>query len=135
MVLYAVTMNRNIGIDVEYIKDNIDVVQIANRFFSSSEIQSLDCIPDKERPGKFFQYWTRKEALAKAIGKGVSFPFEQCDVSLINGKALSPVKPTWPNTESTCWHIQDLFPGEGYAASISTEGGNLEISYLALSLE
>jgi 4'-phosphopantetheinyl transferase len=129
MVLYAVTLNRNIDIDVERIKNNVDVVQIANRFFSASEIRSLDVTPEKERPENFFQYWTRKEALVKAIGKGVSFPFEQCDVSLANYSTLAPIKLTGINMENSCWHVQDLFPGDDYVAAIAAERKDLDISY------
>ena len=128
IALYAVTINQSVGVDVERIKESVDIAQIANRFFSTGEIQSLECIHEKERPGKFFQYWTRKEALVKAIGKGISFPLELIDVSLVKGKTLSPIKLSGTIEENSCWNVQDLYPGHGYAAAIATEGSDLNIS-------
>ena len=134
IVLYAVSCNRKIGIDVERIQDSIDVRQIANRFFSIAEISSLDRVHKEKMSGVFFQYWTRKEALFKAVGDGISFPMEHLDVSLINGNFLSPIILPGENGEKYCWHVQDLFPGDGYTAAIATEGGDLDISCWHYSL-
>ncbi|MBL7793514.1 MAG: 4'-phosphopantetheinyl transferase superfamily protein [Saprospiraceae bacterium] len=109
--LYAVTRGRNVGIDIEHMRDQIDVDQIAGRFFSPGEIRSLEQVHGSNRKELFFQYWTRKEALIKAIGEGLSFPLEQLDVSSINGKAF--------HTENSLWYIQDLFPGPGYTGAIA----------------
>ena len=128
IILYAITRSRKIGIDVERIRDNVDVGQIAHRFFSAGEIGSLDKIHKKNRSEVFFQYWARKEAFIKATGEGVSFPMEQCDVSLIGGSVLSPIILPGDNSESSHWYGQDLFPGHGYAAAIAVEGGDLDLS-------
>ena len=126
--LYAVTRGRNIGIDIERVRDDVAVEQIAQRFFSQGEISSLERIHKNKRSEVFFQYWTRKEAFLKATGEGVSFPMEQCDVSLISGRVLSPITLLGDNRESSCWYGQDLFPGHGYAAAIAVEGGDWDLS-------
>ena len=126
--LYAVTRGRNIGIDIERIRDDIDVEQIARRYFSQGEISSLERIHKDKRSEVFFQYWTRKEAFIKATGEGISFPMEQCDVSLISGRGLSPITVLGDNRENPCWYGQDLFPGRGYAAAIAVEGGDWDLS-------
>ena len=126
--LYAVTRGRNIGIDIERVRDDIDVEQIARRYFSQGEISSLERIHKNKRSGVFFQYWTRKEAFIKATGEGISFPMEQCDVSLISGRGLSPITLPGDNRESSYWYGQDLFPGRGYAAAIAVDGGDWDLS-------
>jgi 4'-phosphopantetheinyl transferase len=126
--LYGITRGRNIGIDIELVRDDIAAGPIAQRFFSKSEISSLERIHKNKRSGVFFQYWTRKEAFLKAKGEGISFPMEQCDVSLINGKVLSPVTFLGDQSEKSCWYGQDLFPGHGYAAAIVVEGSDWELS-------
>jgi 4'-phosphopantetheinyl transferase len=128
IALYAITRNRKIGIDVEHIRDNFDVRQIAQRFFSPEEIKSLDNIQEQKKPEVFFQYWTRKEAFIKATGKGVSFPMEQCDITSINGNVLSPVTLVGNNSEVPCWFAQDIFPGQGYVAAIAVEGDDCDLS-------
>jgi len=126
--LYAVTQRKKIGIDIEGIRDDIEIDQIARKFFSQNEIDSLEKIDINKRSGLFYQYWTRKEAFLKAGGEGISFPMEKCDVSLISGRVLSPVTVQDNNSEISSLQVQDLFPGNGYAAAIAVEGCDCDLS-------
>ena len=128
IALYAVTLRKKIGIDIEYIRDYISVEQIAGQFFSQNEISSLEKIDINKRSELFFQYWTRKEAFLKASGEGISFPMDQCDVSLISGNGLSLVTVQNNNKAIAGLYVQDLFPGYGYAAAIAVEGCDCNIS-------
>jgi 4'-phosphopantetheinyl transferase len=134
LALYAVTRGRSIGIDIERVRDDAAVEEIAQKFFSQNEISSLEGIHKKKQNELFFRYWTRKEALLKAMGKGISFPMEQFDVSLINGRDLSPIIISGDKRESPRWYVQDLFPGSGYAAAIASEQGGWEPAFLQLSV-
>jgi 4'-phosphopantetheinyl transferase len=133
VVLYAITQNQKIGIDVEQVGDHTDVMAIAKKFFSPGEIGEMEKANEKNRTQLFFRYWTRKEAFVKALGKGVSFPMERLDVSLLN--KFSPIiKLTAENNESACLNVQDLFSGDGYVAAIATEANDPKISCWHLSL-
>lgn len=122
--LYAINRGKKIGIDIERVRGEVAFMEIAQKFFSKNEINSLESINKNKRAELFFQYWTRKEAFVKAIGEGVSFPMEKYDVSLINGSVLSPVTLQENNRESPSFYIQDLFPGNDYAAAIAVEGSD-----------
>lgn len=66
-----------IGIDIEKIKLDFDYLDIADQYFSDSEKDSLQC----ENPSKqFFKIWTRKEAIMKALGKGLTDELFTIDV-------------------------------------------------------
>lgn len=108
MALYALTCGRDIGVDIEQIRDEVDYEEIARTFFSPAELSSLGQIPASRRREVFFQYWTRKEAFLKATGEGLSFPSERVDV-LVAGD----------QTGDTRWFIKDLSPAGGYAAAIA----------------
>lgn len=127
IALYAVTCGRNIGIDIERIRDDLSFWQIARRFFSEGEISSLEKIPESQRRELFFQLWTRKEALLKASGEGISLPMEQLDVSAQCGGDWSPVQISTDNRQAQNWYGKDLFPRPGYAAAIVIEGGNCDL--------
>ena len=127
--LYAISPGRDIGIDIERIRSDVAVDQIVRSFFAPGEISSLEQVQEEKRNELFFQYWTRKEAFIKAIGEGVSFPMEQCDVSFINGMVFSPVTLPGKKRDSSRWFVQDLFPGPGYAAAIAVEGADCALSY------
>ncbi|MEO8416229.1 MAG: 4'-phosphopantetheinyl transferase superfamily protein [Ginsengibacter sp.] len=132
--LYAVTKHRNIGIDIEHIRDDVAIGQIAQKFFSQGEIRSLEQIHKNKLHQLFFQYWTRKEALLKAIGEGISSPMELVDVSQISGAIILP--GTLPGDEKGTrrWYVQDLFPGHNYAAAIAVEEVQCDLSYMHYSI-
>src|SRR5688500_14553904 len=109
-------------------------IRFRKKFYSHDEIRALEYTHKKDRSRLLFQYWTRKEALLKATGEGILFPMEQCDVSLITGSVLSPVILPDNNEESSCWYVQDLFPGNGYVAAIAVDNVDCNISCWHYSL-
>lgn len=74
LALYAVTQNRNLGVDLEYIRTGFPCEEIAERFFSPQENAILRTLPLDMKHKAFFTCWTRKEAYIKATGKGLSLP-------------------------------------------------------------
>src|SRR5271169_1471614 len=60
--LYAVTLDAEIGVDVERIRD-IEGDRIASRFLPASEAAAVS-----DDPASFFRIWTRREAYLKCIG-------------------------------------------------------------------
>ncbi len=74
MIVCAVTLDEDIGCDVENIERNSDVLSIASHYFSVSETQELFALPDNQQSNRFFDYWTLKESYIKAWGLGLSIP-------------------------------------------------------------
>lgn len=62
----------DVGVDVERITRSADWRGIAGRYFSTAEILQIDRALDRERPTRFFELWTLKEAFIKAVGVGLS---------------------------------------------------------------
>jgi 4'-phosphopantetheinyl transferase len=122
IVLVAVTAGRQIGVDVERIRDDVEIDDITERFFSSREQADLAALPLHERRDAFFRCWSRKEALIKARGEGLSLPLHRFDVSV--GPREPPLLlATRPDpAEAGRWAIQDVHVGAGYAASVAVEG-------------
>lgn len=106
LALYAFVEDQEVGVDVECIKADFTTEEIAERFFSPHEVETLNALVAAERPAEFFRYWTRKEAYIKALGTGLSHPLNEFDVSVaIPG-----------------WSIVDLDVGPGYAAALAVDG-------------
>lgn len=127
--LCAVRPRRHVGIDIEVIRDDVAVMEIARRFFSKDELTSLERSGTNKMHDVFFQYWTRKEAFLKGVGRGISFPLEKVDVSLINRSGLMPLSVRGDKSEPT-WYGQDLFPHPGYIAAIATDEANCNLTCL-----
>ncbi|HEU0053257.1 MAG TPA: 4'-phosphopantetheinyl transferase superfamily protein, partial [Longimicrobium sp.] len=86
MALYALTLRREIGVDIEHLREMPDGLVIAQRFFSAPENEIFARIPDETRDLAFFTCWTRKEAYIKAVGEGLSMPLDRFDVTLVPGE-------------------------------------------------
>ena len=69
-VLYALTRNYEIGIDLEYIDQHLEVDDMALNILSLQELEYWKTIKSEEKVDTFFKLWVRKEAFLKASGKG-----------------------------------------------------------------
>lgn len=122
MALYAVTRGREIGIDLEFIREDFEVLRLARHFFSQVEVATLTALPDELRARAFFNCWTRKEAYIKARGEGLSLPLDEFDVSLVPGEPASLLGVRHSSREASRWVLQELSPGCDYAAAVAAEG-------------
>jgi 4'-phosphopantetheinyl transferase len=68
----AVSLDREIGADVEAPRAGMDVLGIAARFFSPAEAAALAALPEQGRKERFASLWTLKEAYSKAQGRGLA---------------------------------------------------------------
>ena len=120
LALVAVTREREVGIDVERVRDTVEVARLAARFFSSAEQALLAALPPADRPGAFFRLWTCKEAYLKATGEGVS-------------RALATLDMTGPQvlvrgTVDDRFTLYGLRPDPGYAAALAVGSGATRLS-------
>jgi 4'-phosphopantetheinyl transferase len=60
---------KHVGVDVEKVDRAFDFSEISPRIFNSAELEKLDYDSDTKK--QFFKFWTRKEAILKATGKGI----------------------------------------------------------------
>ena len=122
VALFAVTRGREVGIDIERIRFDLAVAEIANRFFSRREIAMLRALPAASQHQAFFRCWTRKEAYIKARGEGLSMPLDQFEVSLAPGAPAAMLGTQGDPSEASRWSLQELTPAPGYAAALAVEG-------------
>ena len=127
--LYAVSRGREIGVDIEFIRGDLEAEQIAERYFSHSEIETLRALPLSLRKYAFFLCWTRKEAYIKARGEGLSLPLDQFDVSLIPGEPAALLSTQSDSDEALGWSLLNLTPASGYAAALAIKGRDWTLSY------
>jgi len=76
LIICAVTLEDDIGCDVEDTTRNNDVLAIANRYFSAIETKELFSLPKEQQRHRFFDYWTLKESYIKACGLGLAIPLK-----------------------------------------------------------
>jgi len=122
IALYAVTIGREVGVDIERIRADLGVEDLAARFFSGREIAALGTVPPPYRLEAFFTCWTRKEAYSKARGQGLSFPLDHFTVSLAPGQPPALLEVLDDPAESARWSLWQLVPGPDHVAALAVEG-------------
>lgn len=122
VVLIALARGREVGVDVEYIRPNLEYDQLAVQFFSPAEAAALRALPAERRVAAFFACWTRKEAYVKARGDGLVYPLDRFTVSLAPGEPAALLSVDGDALEGSRWSLYDLVPAPGYAAALATEG-------------
>jgi len=74
LALCAVTIGRDIGVDVERVMRGVAGDVVHDGVLSPAEVAALRALEPQARDRAFFTVWTRKEAYAKARGLGLSLP-------------------------------------------------------------
>ena len=122
IALFAFTKKFNVGVDVEFVNPNIEVKDIATKFFSANEIMNLLALTEQEQTLGFFNCWTRKEAFIKAVGEGLSFPLDKFEVSLEPDKPAKLLATDWDPKAFSKWSMYSISPGAGFVGSLVIEG-------------
>jgi 4'-phosphopantetheinyl transferase len=120
--LLAVTLGREVGIDIEQTRTVSDMVSVAERVFSPAERERLGQTPPDRQHEVFFRLWTRKESFIKALGEGMYFPLAKFDVSTeADGSQLLISCAADPHAMDR-WTTRSLPCAPGYTAAITVEG-------------
>lgn len=124
IALYAIARGREVGLDVELIREEVACLEIAERFFAPVERLILRRLPPGLQTPAFFNCWTRKEAYIKALGEGLSHPLDQFAVSLIPGDPAQLIKTSRDPEDVSRWSLFDIALDPGYTAALAVEGSD-----------
>jgi len=118
---YAFSWGGAVGIDVEFVRVMSDADDIAARFFSRRENATYQTLNPDDKPVGFFNCWTRKEAVVKALGDGLSMPLDRFDVTLAPSDPAQVLRvDTTPGDSG--WRLDSSCPAAGYVAAIASQG-------------
>jgi 4'-phosphopantetheinyl transferase len=87
LALVALTIGREVGVDVEAIDPARDLTALAERSLDPAVVAAVRAAPPGRRPRVFYEAWARHEALAKCLGTGIwsaSTAPPPVDVSLLD---------------------------------------------------
>ncbi|NIP72954.1 MAG: 4'-phosphopantetheinyl transferase superfamily protein [Gammaproteobacteria bacterium] len=118
--LLAVSRVCEVGVDLESLQRRFDPTRLAERFFTPPEVAELQGLPPAERPAGFLRAWTRKEALVKAMGLGITVNLRRLRVS------LDPDRLSWwpmtPDILAADWELHDLPAIPSFVAALAARG-------------
>jgi 4'-phosphopantetheinyl transferase len=122
--VYAFTLAREVGIDVERVRPEAVRQGIEKHHFSAREQHELRTLSDKLRPEGFFLCWTRKEAYVKARGEGLHLPLSSFDVSLTPGRP-----PVLNSGDQERWSMHSFYPAEDFVGALVVEGHGSQVEF------
>jgi 4'-phosphopantetheinyl transferase len=128
LALFAFTLGREVGVDVEYVRPSLAEKRLAERFFSPLEVDALRALPPSAQPEAFFHCWTRKEAYIKARGAGLSIKLASFTVSLAPDTFRHLPITGHDGPEAGRWWLRPLAPGEGYVGAVAAEGADWSLA-------
>jgi 4'-phosphopantetheinyl transferase len=126
--LYAIALDRPVGIDLEYIRP-IDATALSKRFFSPTEAAIIASLTGEEQHRCFFRGWTQKEAYLKATGDGLG-GLESVETSLLASMGL--VKISGDAERAAAWIAQEITVNADYIAALVVRGMQPDIHYFSI---
>ncbi|MFF8730100.1 4'-phosphopantetheinyl transferase family protein [Streptomyces sp. NPDC015171] len=118
----AVCRGAEVGLDVERVENAPDVDLVAPRVLSAAELAVLRALAPDRRPGALLRYWTRKEAVLKALGIGLRLPPRRLEVSAPDAPARVDGWQDRPELVARL-RLTDLLVEGRHPASVCVTGG------------
>jgi 4'-phosphopantetheinyl transferase len=119
----AFNLDGEVGVDVEAMRLQPDLLAIARRFFTPQEAAPLAELPPAEQVRTFYTVWSRKEAFIKMTGKGLSQPLHTFSVSTIPGVPSPLLWVEGVDDPSRRWAMADLAFDAGYVGAVVYPAG------------
>lgn len=133
-VLIAVSCDCEVGVDVERHRPENDLDALARSVLCAEDLAHWRTVAAGEQATVFYRIWTCKEAIAKAIGCGMSMDFRsiRLDLAKSGAAALVSLAPDWGLAEE--WSLRELALAPGYSAAIAAAAPKLQVMQRNLSL-
>ena len=126
-VLIGLSPKMEIGVDIEKIRQDLKLKQLAKRFFSIEEVEQLNKLPQNLVADGFFNAWTRKEAYIKARGKGMSISLSGFTVNLIPNQPACLLNTIHDPDSIKNWVLSALPVPPNYKAAFVVNGRHFSV--------
>jgi 4'-phosphopantetheinyl transferase len=121
-----------LGVDVEYPRARRDCLALARRFFAASEYQQLERLTPMARHKAFVQFWTAKEAVLKADGRGLAYGLDRVAFAL-EGTGVRARQFAGPVGAAGSWQLRHWPLPDAACATLAWQGGEREVRHFTAS--
>jgi 4'-phosphopantetheinyl transferase len=118
--LIAVSQTQDVGVDLEYVRADIEVADLSKRFFTPTEHAAIMKCVEEQRTKKFFRYWVAKEALLKAQGMGLQ-GLPDCEIFFEAGKSDTDIRVRLGARFPHTLQVRLLPCEKGWAAAVAAQ--------------
>ena len=120
LIILAVAHGLEVGVDVENTRRRASCIEIADRFFSTTEVRALRALPKEDQQQRFFEYWTLKESYIKARSLGLAIALDQFSFALCRDTIGLSVHPD-QNDPPARWRFWQMWLGSDYLGALCVE--------------
>ena len=126
-MLIAVAQGQEVGVDLERMRDKVDVIKLAKRFYTPSEYQEIAGRSGFDQRQQFYHYWVAKEAVLKGRGVGI-LSLRKCEILTQDDTSRYQVDLFDGTALSQEWTIQWLACGTGWQGAVALLGKDWNVS-------
>jgi 4'-phosphopantetheinyl transferase len=114
--VFAIGTDLALGVDLELWRPLQHAEALAERCLARAERNYWQALPETDRCRVFFDFWTAKEAFAKAVGRGLGIGLSRCELSLGDADRLVAIPDDCGKPEE--WALWRLRPGDGASSAL-----------------
>ncbi|WP_419849931.1 4'-phosphopantetheinyl transferase family protein [Candidatus Poriferisocius sp.] len=118
--LIAVAPRGRLGVDVEEREPRRNLENLIEGVFSPREKAELESLDGFQQLHAFFRFWTIKEALVKAHGKGLSMKVAELEIPDDMRQGTAKSVGQFAQIPGTSWCLEDIGTQE-FAAAVAYE--------------
>jgi len=128
--LIAIARSIKPGIDLECLRMRPRALDIARRYFTADEAAALSAVPAAGRSAAFLELWTAKEAVLKALGRGIAFGLKRLSISRAGGQLTLH---QLDGDDAGAWQLHALHVDSSLVAALAWRGEKRRIRLWTLA--
>ncbi|AIK96240.1 4'-phosphopantetheinyl transferase family protein [Candidatus Odyssella acanthamoebae] len=114
MTTFSIYATTPVGIDIEWKDRNINIQEVSDLVLSPLEIINFNQLKSEAKFHIFYDIWTKKEAIIKAIGQGLTYPIKEIEImNSIN------IKKTHYAANGNIFYCSELYNSDNYAGTVA----------------
>lgn len=118
-VAAAIGIGRQIGVDIEQHRPELDLDALAGTFMTRSEFAGMAALSPAARVRYFFRQWCFKEALVKALGTGLTRDPKRFEIIFEAGAPQIRFVGVGLDDIGDGWHLEEIAVPENYSGALA----------------
>jgi 4'-phosphopantetheinyl transferase len=131
--LIAVARDQEVGVDLEQVRRDVDVVRIAKRFLSERDLTSIEHGDPALRHERFLKAWVAREAVFKADGRGMTFPLDRDYLELTGDGTEGCLVLGSAGSDEKRRRVHFLSLSSGWIGAVAAEGTDWTVTVCNVS--
>jgi 4'-phosphopantetheinyl transferase len=128
LTVIGLTLGREIGVDVEFMRPQLDFLSLARTSFSAAEKDLVAKTPLDQQAKVFYEFWSCKEACIKADSRGLGVSLAQFEIGRNGlGSPWRSVSVMPGSTLAPDTRVRALEVGATYAAAVAARGADWDV--------